>query len=215
MWLCLFQEHVMQVIDQPESFNLLNTLLFNIPGSHGAAYPSSCAQVSPKIPTFLQTRSLNRKVWELIQLCNNLVDWMICTFICVGVRPKTVIMSSYFVTVFTAASDPIPWSDELRSKEYIIPWSKLKYLCENIGPWILGIDSPGNQYGQRYSKLDDCPYFSMDRAWQVLSPAPASYRTLALWASSVPGVMAPGSPHWLPTVWPTPIKTVRATLHIQ
>ena len=46
----------MQVIDQPESFNLLNTLLFNIPGSHGAAYSGSCAQVSPEIPTFPQTR---------------------------------------------------------------------------------------------------------------------------------------------------------------
>jgi len=35
----------MQVIDQPESFNLLNTLLFNIPNNH-AAY-SSCAQYGP------------------------------------------------------------------------------------------------------------------------------------------------------------------------
>ena len=131
----------------------------------------------------------------------------------VWVQLKVIIVSSYFVTIFTAASDPIPWSDELRSKEYIIPWSKLKYLCENIGPWILGIDSPGNQYGQRYSKLaDDCPYFSMDQAWQVSSPAPAFFRTRALWASSALGVTAPGSPRWLPTVSPTPIKTVRATL---
>ena len=36
----------MQVIDQPESFNLLNTLLFNIPSS--PAY-SSCAQY-PAVP---------------------------------------------------------------------------------------------------------------------------------------------------------------------
>ena len=131
----------------------------------------------------------------------------------VWVQLKVIIVSSYFVTIFTTASDPIPWSDELRSKEYIIPWSKLKYLCENIGPWILGIDSPGNQYGQRYSKLaDDCPYFSMGRAWQVSSPAPAFFRTQAPWVSSALGVMALGSPHWLPTVSPTPIKTVRATL---
>ena len=38
----------MQVIDQPDSFNLLNTLLFNIPNSPGQhpAY-SSCAQYGP------------------------------------------------------------------------------------------------------------------------------------------------------------------------
>ena len=52
----------MQVIDQPESFNLLNTLLFNIPGSHGAAYSGSCAQVSPKIPTCFQRWSLYRNI---------------------------------------------------------------------------------------------------------------------------------------------------------
>lgn len=45
--LLIKKERVMQVIDQPESFNLLNTLLFNIPGGHGAAYPSSCAQYGP------------------------------------------------------------------------------------------------------------------------------------------------------------------------
>ena len=33
----MFQD-TMQVIDQPESFNLLNTLLFNIP--HSPGYPS-------------------------------------------------------------------------------------------------------------------------------------------------------------------------------
>ena len=39
----MFQDR-MQVLDQPESFNLLNTLLFNIPQS--PAY-SSCAQYPP------------------------------------------------------------------------------------------------------------------------------------------------------------------------
>ena len=73
MSVCLFQERVMQVIDQPESFNLLNTLLFNIPGSHGAAYPSSCAQVSPNIPTFLQKRSLYRKKFG--NLSNYVITW--------------------------------------------------------------------------------------------------------------------------------------------
>ena len=73
MSVCLFQERDMQVIDQPESFNLLNTLLFNIPGSHGAAYPSSCAQVSPKIATFLQKRSLYRKKFG--NLSNNIITW--------------------------------------------------------------------------------------------------------------------------------------------
>ena len=37
----------MQVLDQPESFNLLNTLLFNIP--HSPAY-SSCAQYPGPVP---------------------------------------------------------------------------------------------------------------------------------------------------------------------
>jgi len=37
----------MQVIDQPESFSLLNTLLFNIPASPGGAYSGSCAQYGP------------------------------------------------------------------------------------------------------------------------------------------------------------------------
>ena len=72
----------MQVIDQPESFSLLNTLLFNIPASPGAAYSGSCAQVTENILNFV-TKS--------------------------------------FGSVFTAASVPIPWSDELVSQEYIIP----------------------------------------------------------------------------------------------
>jgi len=41
----LLARGTMQVIDQPESFNLLNTLLFNIP-NNPAAY-SSCAQYGP------------------------------------------------------------------------------------------------------------------------------------------------------------------------
>ena len=73
----------MQVIDQPESFNLLNTLLFNIPGSHGAAYSGSCAQVSPEIPpTFRQRRSFMRnKVLKFIYKYNDL-DRVICLFFC-------------------------------------------------------------------------------------------------------------------------------------
>ena len=72
----------MQVIDQPESFSLLNTLLFNIPASPGGAYSGSCAQVTENI--------LN-------------------------------VVTKSFGSVFTAASVPIPWSDELVSQEYIIP----------------------------------------------------------------------------------------------
>lgn len=37
----------MQVIDQPESFNLLNTLLFNIPNNAQHPAYSSCAQYGP------------------------------------------------------------------------------------------------------------------------------------------------------------------------
>ena len=42
----MFQD-TMQVIDQPESFNLLNTLLFNIPHSPGY---SSCAGYPSPLP---------------------------------------------------------------------------------------------------------------------------------------------------------------------
>lgn len=40
----------MQVLDQPESFNLLNTLLFNIPNNAQHPAYSSCAQYGPGMP---------------------------------------------------------------------------------------------------------------------------------------------------------------------
>ena len=139
-------------------------------------------------------------------------EWSVCSSVFTVCASENNNCHPVFLTIFAAASDPILWSDELGSKEYIIPWSKLKYLCENIGPWILGIDSP-NQYGQQYSKLDDCPYFSMDQGWRALSLAPASSRTRALWASSAPGATAL-SHLWSPMAWPTPIKTVSSSSYL-
>ena len=84
----------MQVIDQPESFNLLNTLLFNIPGSHGAAYSGSCAQVSPEIPpTFRQRRSfMRKKVLKIIYNYNDLNRVIFVLLSLVSVLQKTVIV---------------------------------------------------------------------------------------------------------------------------
>ena len=88
----------MQVIDQPESFNLLNTLLFNIPGSHGAAYSGSCAQVSSEIPTFLQRRSFTQnKVWKFICKLNVRRQNDLCVHLSLlFVLPKTIIVIRNF-----------------------------------------------------------------------------------------------------------------------
>ena len=88
----------MQVIDQPESFNLLNTLLFNIPGSHGAAYSGSCAQVSSEIPTFLQRRSFYKnKVQKSICKLNVRRQNDLCVHLSLlSELPKIIIVIQYF-----------------------------------------------------------------------------------------------------------------------
>ena len=75
-------EVTMQVIDQPESFNLLNTLLFNIPNNPGAY--SSCAQVTsmskkcwrPRSPGKCSAMTPTSTLWSsllpLIPSCDNL-----------------------------------------------------------------------------------------------------------------------------------------------
>ena len=60
----------MQVIDQPESFNLLNSLLFNIPSNAGY---SSCSQVSTTVRlyqdhTIFVNKAENRSNIQLNQL---------------------------------------------------------------------------------------------------------------------------------------------------